>query len=70
MLFNEAEFRKGIKYASEPELELGMRFRHTEGQFNFERARFNLSEDDPQIKYLKDLKNSFEGAEFGVDFSK
>lgn len=70
MLFKEAEFHKGIKYASELELELGMRFRHTEGQFDFERARFNLSEDDPQIKYLKDLKNSFEGAEFGVDFSK
>jgi len=70
IFFDEVEFHKGIRCASELELELGVRFRRFEGQFFFERARFNLSEDDPQIEYLKDLENSFEGTEFGVDFSK
>lgn len=70
MLFDEVEFRKGIRYASEPELELGICIRYTEGEFTFRRARFNLSKDDPQIKYLKDLQNSFEDVEFSVDFSK
>ena len=68
--FDEAEFHEGITYAYAPELEKGAPFDRPKGIFSFNQAKFNLPENDPQIKYLKDLENSFEGAEFGVDFSK
>ena len=68
--FNKAEFHNGIEYAQELKEGILCNRAGKEGKFTFQRARFNSPKDDPQIEYLKDLENSFEGAEFGVDFSK
>ena len=68
--FNKAEFHNGIEYVQELKEGILCNRAGKEGKFTFQRARFNSPKDDPQIEYLKDLENSFEGAEFGVDFSK
>ena len=68
--FNKAEFHNGIEYAQELKEGILCKRAEKEGKFTFQGARFNSPKDDPQIEYLKDLENSFEGAEFGVDFSR